>query len=104
MPIRTYTKPKKASVLHINVEENFRDATVTLPKRSGWALFLNGSYDNPHVHYEFITKQLAEGTHKFRLKTIDELGNISTEVDTAVNIADFRLPPRWKINFFSHTF
>jgi hypothetical protein len=73
---------------------DWRDEMVTLGTKPN-VVFLSGSLSNPNLHYQLITEQLAEGTHKFGIKTYDDLNNISGTQEGSVAIADYRNFPRY---------
>ena len=87
--------PKKNIPLKLDNSEDFRDYTVSLPKRGGQLLPLNLTWSNPYVYYEIITKQLNAGNHQFRIDTKNVNGNINDGVVIALNIPSRVLPPRF---------
>lgn len=95
MPLRSIQRRKKNSYLYLKNFEQFRSQLISLGKRNGNISYNNSSFLNPFVYFEVVTKQLVAGNHNFKFRTIDNLGNISEEIQCPITIAEFVLPPRF---------
>jgi hypothetical protein len=73
----------------------WRDNSPTVMGTVGHVLFLSGSLSNPNLRYQLITEQLSQGTHKFGIKTYDDLDNVSGIQEGSISIADYRNFPRF---------
>lgn len=88
-------KSKTSNIIYLNSDEDFRDDIVTIPKNYGNIIPLNGTYLNPYIYYEVITKQLVSGTHNFAVKSVDNLNNESLLSESSIELGEPVLPPRF---------
>ena len=86
------TKRRKNSLISFDRTRHFRDDLLLFSKRSGGVVFLT-EFNNPYFTYEATTFPMVNGTHKVKVKSVDNLENENTGTEGQVVIDYFPLPP-----------
>lgn len=88
--MKSVVKPKfhQYGYIKINKTRRFRNDDIRLGKRQHNLAFLNNTLNNPILKYRVITMPLEGGTYQFKIRSLDDLNNINTGVDTNGTITD----------------
>lgn len=65
----------------------FRNSLAFLSKKNNNLLFMNGALANPYIEYEAITTPLVDGTYKFKIVSLDALGNKNSGVEKTATVS-----------------
>lgn len=83
---------RRTKILYKGGDFNFRSNTVTL---SPCIYLFKNMLLNAWRNFRVITEQLSTGTHKFSVRSVDNLGNESDLIEENVTIGTFQNIPRF---------